>query len=196
MRKLLLSIHIYCGLLCAPYLLIFGISSLLFNHPVSAWEKGGRGRWEETAFDFQILEDDAAMAAAIRDSLGLMGWYLPWDTRRDSLEMQFKLSHFGKDYLVKAGLASGHIAVWKAPKGISNILIGLHFLGESIPSAPWWINTWQYYQDLSVYCLLFWVITGLYLWLRGRRGRTIAAVLFCTFTIASTALILYVWLDG
>ena len=32
MRKWMLNIHLYGGLLCAPYLIIFGFSSLQFNH--------------------------------------------------------------------------------------------------------------------------------------------------------------------
>ncbi len=32
MRQWILRIHLYGGLLCAPYLIIFGFSSLHFNH--------------------------------------------------------------------------------------------------------------------------------------------------------------------
>ena len=32
MRKWLLNIHLYGGLLCSSYLLLYGVSSLYFNH--------------------------------------------------------------------------------------------------------------------------------------------------------------------
>ena len=33
LRKLILNLHIYAGLLCFGYLIVFGVSSLNFNHP-------------------------------------------------------------------------------------------------------------------------------------------------------------------
>lgn len=40
MRKWILRLHLYGGLLCSSYLVLFGVSSLLFNHRVSFAEPG------------------------------------------------------------------------------------------------------------------------------------------------------------
>jgi hypothetical protein len=104
MRAILLKLHLYAGLLCSSYLILFGVSSLNFNHrfgsPASLKVERQRALGALPA-----LGDDQRLAEALRDSLGLVGWTLPWETRRaeteDSLYFHFAVSRPGKDYQVR-----------------------------------------------------------------------------------------------
>jgi hypothetical protein len=79
MRTILLKLHIYAGLLCSSYLVIFAISSLNYNHNF------GRPKHEKVTWERSLklgdIENDMALSEAVRDALGLIGWPLPWETR-------------------------------------------------------------------------------------------------------------------
>lgn len=104
MRSILLKIHLYAGLLCSSYLLLFGISSLNFNHHFGkpAALKSERQR---SLGALPALTDDQRLAEALRDTLGLVGWTLTWETRRsetvDSLYFHFAVARPGKEYRVR-----------------------------------------------------------------------------------------------
>ena len=71
-RKILLKIHLYGGLLVFPYLIIFGLSSLNFNHHFGFMEE--KQEWEAQptrTFSLQETDDNQVLAEAIMDSLGL-----------------------------------------------------------------------------------------------------------------------------
>ena len=103
MRAILLKIHLYAGLLCSSYLIVFGISSLNFNHhfgkPATLKSERQRG-----LNSLPATNDDQRLAEALRDTLGLVGWTLPWETRRaeteDSLYFHFAVNRPGKEYRV------------------------------------------------------------------------------------------------
>ena len=91
MRKLILNLHIYGGLLCFSYLIIFGVTSLNFNHPFAfTTAKAKPTTWEQTialpdlprvTADMTGEQRVAAKAQAnhaIRKALGLFGNQRPW----------------------------------------------------------------------------------------------------------------------
>ena len=72
MRKWILRIHLYGGLLCSSYLILFGISSLLFNHePKFAKPREQKVTWERAVSPGKCADN---AARAVRDELGLNGW--------------------------------------------------------------------------------------------------------------------------
>ena len=104
MRPILLKIHLYAGLLCSSYLIIFGISSLNFNHHFGRPGKI-KGERQTSLPALPAQEDDQRLADALRDTLGLVGWSLPWETHRsetpDSLYFHLAVSRPGKEYRVR-----------------------------------------------------------------------------------------------
>src|SRR5437773_454052 len=94
LRKVILNIHIYGGLLCFSYLIIFGYSSLIFNHDTLApepaktlvtWEQAGpppeyqqvQSGLTGSARDEQVKRNNEA----VRTSLGLFGWPVYWESQ-------------------------------------------------------------------------------------------------------------------
>jgi hypothetical protein len=42
--------------------------------------------------------DDESPARLINDSVGITGWYIPWDAGSDSISFQYQTVHFRKNY--------------------------------------------------------------------------------------------------
>ncbi|MDX2245626.1 MAG: hypothetical protein SF052_02545 [Bacteroidia bacterium] len=189
-------IHLYLGLFCMPYLLIFGLSSLDFNHHFFPTQTEKKPLLPIRSVHMPLLEDDRILGEALRDSLGLFGWYLPWETKRDSLVFITTIAQPGKEYHLKLSLSNGEVEITETYKTAGQILRSLHFMGESIPSAPWWVNLWQYYQVLTVYSMLFWTVSGVYLWWRKKNSHPAERWVLLGMGVFSIGFILFVWLAG
>jgi hypothetical protein len=179
-RRLLLNLHLYGGLFVCWYLVLFGYSSLAFNHPwLLPSADGTTASWEvEIAPDLQQLPDHQAMDR-IRESLDLIGWFLPWTLEKpqpDSLD--FELSRPGKKYQIFYNGQTGSAQVESQSTGVGPIVKSLHGLAERIPgSRLTWI--WGLYTELTTWFVFFAVFSGSVLWAtrtRRRRNGTILGV--------------------
>ena len=56
--------------------------------------------WERQSLRLDGNHDDVKLAEAIRDSLSLMGWPLPWDMWRDSSAIHFAMEQPAKRYFI------------------------------------------------------------------------------------------------
>jgi len=195
MRKLLIKIHLYGGLLCAPYLVIFATSSLNFNHHFDFMAEPEEEAlvWEQ-ALEIPSSEDKKQLANAIRDSLGLMGWPLRWTFKEDNQNFRFEMVHFGKKYEMQYSSEAALATIKEQSRGFWHAFNALHFLSENVPNAPWWVGTWKYYQDFCVVFIFFSIATGIYLWAKRSSERLVGTVLITIFVIISLILINYLWL--
>ena len=193
--RTLLTIHVYAGLLCVPYLIIFSLSSLNFNHhflseaPLREEQQGSK------QLDLSPQEDLEAFSEVILDSLGLFGWFLPWDSYQDSSLTHIEISHPGKRYEIEVN-PKGKTQVSVKTESSAHLFKILHFLGEDIPHAPWWVNSWKYYQRLTVYAMLFWVVSGVYLWSRKKNRPKAESYSMWAVAILSLIFIALLWLNG
>jgi len=191
--RTLLHIHIYLGLFCLPYLIIFSLSSLDFNHKFLPEKPLKASHTWKTQTHIHPQEDLEAYSGQLLDSLGLFGWFSPWDSYQDSTQIYVAVSQPGKKYHITV-FPDGATMVEEHTETLSHVFRMMHFLGEDIPHAPWWVNSWQYYQDLTVYAMLFWVSTGIILWMRKKKRPVIEDRLLWTAGIVSILFILFIWL--
>jgi len=194
MRNNLIRLHLYAGLFCFPYFIIFGVSSLNFNHHFQFMQsKEDKVTWQKQ-ITIPSYKNDDQFSNDVRDSLGLMGWTLPWEVKKDSASFQFVVSHFAKDYMVKIHDKENIVDVYEKGKGFWNVFNGLHSFGGDLPNAPALINSWKYYQDITVVVLLFSAISGIYIFLRRKSERKAGLIiLFCCIGL-SMLIMLSVWL--
>ncbi len=193
MRSLLLKVHIYAGLLCSSYLLIFGISSLNFNH------KFGRSGTEKVVWEraMKIVDnaDDLALSESVRDALGLIGWPLPWETRRDDRgNFQFGLSRPGKHYLIYVLFGENRVKVEETRRGFWAVVDSLH--GSRGVPASQFMSLWEVYTELCTWVVFFSAASGVFLWTRRQKERNIGWVLLGCGTGMSLLLMAYVWWRG
>jgi len=191
MRKWILNVHLYGGLLCAPYLVIFGFSSLHFNHHFGFVE--GKPASTPRVWDAPITTlpttDNDALAESVRDSLGLMGWTIPWNMQRDGAgDLQFDLERPGKSYTIRTVLKDHTARVEERRKGFWQVVNSLHALG-AVPNsnfALWWGG----YTELCTVFVLFASISGLYLWVNSKRERRVGMITLAVALVLSFGLML------
>ena len=195
MRGWLLKIHLHAGLLCAPGLLVFGLSSLLFNHafafvappPITL-------KWQQ-AVEVHPEKDNDAMAVSIRDSLGLMGWTLPWKTKRDSAgALVFDIERPGKSYTIRAMPDEAVVRVEERRKGFWQVFNSLHGLTR-MPNSGF-TPVWGAYSTFCVGYILFAAGSGIFLWVKSRRERMVGLITLTSALLLSLALMLYVVMKG
>jgi hypothetical protein len=192
MRKWMLNIHLYGGLLCAPYLMIFGFSSLHFNHHFGFVDQGPENltKWE-APLNCEPVKDNNAMAEAVRDGLGLMGWPLPWKTKRDPAgNLEFEMERPGKSYTIRMELTEHRARVEERKKGVWQVVNSLHALG-AIPNSKF-VRLWGWYTELCTAFVLFASVSGLYLWLNSRRERRVGILALVAALLVSLGLMVFV----
>ena len=193
MRSWLLNVHIYLGLLCSSYLLIYGISSLNYNHEFGKpWND--KVKWERP-MTIANMENNLALSESVRDALGLVGWPLPWETRRDERgNFHFGLSRPGKHYSVDVLFAENRVAVEETRKGFWAVINSLH--GRmTVPSSPF-MSLWAVYTELCNWVVLFAAASGIYLWTRRHKERAIGCILLGFTSGVSFLFMVYVWWIG
>jgi hypothetical protein len=193
MRSFLLKVHIYAGLLCSSYLLIFGITSLNYNHNF------GKPRNEKLTWERSLklgdTENDTALSEAVRDALGLIGWPLPWETHRDDYgNFHFGLARPGKHYSIHVLLNEDRVRVEETRKGFWAVVNSLHGPAR-VPSSSFMV-LWGAYTELCTWVVLFSAASGVYLWTRRSGERFIGWVLLGCAAGMSLLLMAYVWWRG
>ena len=163
MRRWLFDLHLVLGLLCLPYLVVFGVSSILLNHDVR----------NQTTTEWQRViaapsaESDTARAATTLDALALTGSVLARTVKRDGAGgLHFKAIRPGRSYQV-ALLASGQARVRESSGGVIGISRALHGLHDTQSSR--WSLSWALYTELATAVILFSIASGVVL-IWPRRG--------------------------
>lgn len=197
MRAWLLRIHLYGGLLCVPYLVIFGLSSLHFNHQFAFARTPANAptnRWER-AIGTIPGGDAAKVTAAVRDQLGLMGWPLPWETKRDpDGSLHFPMERPGMKYRIDVQASDGVARVQEIRKGFWSVFLSLHALTE-LPNSRL-MSGWGVYTELCTAVVLFSAASGIWLWWSARRDRPLGTTSLGLGLLGSAGFILFVVLHG
>jgi hypothetical protein len=155
--------------------------------------KGDTVKWQKQ-ITIPPYKNDDQFSNDIRDSLGLMGWTLLWEVKKDSASFQFAVSHAGKDYTVKIHNNENIVDVYENRKGFWSVFKGLHPFGGDLPNTPGMINSWKYYQDITVVVLLFSAISGIFIFLRRKSERKAGLIILFSCMGLSVLIMLSVWL--
>lgn len=195
MRKWILRIHLYGGLLCAPYLMIFGFSSLHFNHHFAfATPTSNAIHWQDD-LRFKPETNNEAMANSVRDSLGLLGWTLPWKTTRDAAgDLQFDLERPGKSYTIRTAIGESKARVEERRKGFWQVVNSLHAL-KGVPNSQV-ASLWGIYTEVCTWFVLFAAASGVYLWVNSKRERRIGIAALLAALVLSVGFMIFVILSG
>ena len=196
MRQALLNVHLYLGLFCSWYLLIYGYTSLAFNHPWLLPKHEG----EESRWDQQVTTPDGAadqeVANAIRDELGMVGWAPYWTLRRDSdRHLHFEVVHPGREHRMEFIPEEGLVKATQQSKGVFAIIHYLHGVTERVPNAQF-PRLWAAYTEITNWFVLFAVGTGVYLWASRARNRRAGWLLLGASFVASAAIMAFAFFLG
>jgi hypothetical protein len=211
-RRLILNLHTYGGLLCFSYLILFGISSLNFNHPFAFTRAKSEPRhWEQKVElpdlprvtpDLKGEQRVAAKAQAnhmVRRALGLYGHQRPWKESwwdpNDPNHYHASLVRPGVEYEVDVYLDKELAKVTETRTGVWQVIQGLHGFHGKMPDSRF-VSTWGVYTELCTFVVLFAGASGIYLWTQRRNERRIGYVLLSGAGLVSLALMILFALRG
>jgi hypothetical protein len=194
MRRWILNIHLYGGLITCWYLLIYGVSSLAFNHPwIVPPLPSGTTTWSRPVQP-PPLADDVALAQAVRDELGLFGWPLPWAMKRGSDgALTFDMQRPGKQYRIRVDGAAAHVE--ERSTGLRSVIRGLHGMSGGVPGSRW-MAPWTAYTEITTWIVVFSAASGVWLWWSRLRNRRAGMMLLALSASLSLGLMVYVFRAG
>ena len=195
MRKVLGRLHLYLGLFCASYLIIFGLTSLNFNHHFAFFEPNNDKVTWEKSLAVPDNADDRKLAESVRDTLGLMGWTPYWRFHRDEQNnFTFEIARPAKNYVVKLNPERTLAQVEETRMGFMSAYNSLHALG-GLPNSNL-VKVWPIYTEVCVFFVLFAVATGIYFWAKRRDEKLIGGILLLGGSGGSILFMLFIWLRG
>lgn len=195
MRRWVLWFHIHGMLLCASYLVIFGVSSLLFNHPFAwATPKPTVVRWE-CPIVLEPAPDKMKAAEAVARQLGLMGWVLPWQTKLNADgAMRIALSRPGKEYVIDVPPDGRSARVEERRAGVWQVIRQLHGL-MGVRNSSFMLGWAQYTRVCTVF-VIFAAFSGIYLFATRKSERVAGWLTLGIAGCTAAAMIIYVTVAG
>ena len=195
-RKIFLNLHLYAGLLCAPYLVIYGVSSLNFNHQFKfAQPTEQKSSWETSLPKVPVGATHQETADRTRDALGMMGWAPYWELRPgENGDLHFAVEHPGRSYKVHLQASERKAVVEERPKGCWSVLNSLHGLTE-VPNSRL-SQFWGFYTRSSTWVIIFIALSGVWLWTNSKRERKTGTVMILSALATSIVFMALVVLKG
>lgn len=177
-------LHLYTGIFLVPWMVIYALSALFLNHGETfrtlfnveppKWQQLREIDWQPPA-DAPVEQD--ARIALLLQAVDLGGaWRIEGKPTPQELRV-LRISGSG-NYRVIWQRRAGKVRVEKlSPGSLYRFVHFLHFRGGyGLKHAPYLV--WAAVVDLVAASMLFWVISGVYLWLRQPRHRIWGSVAF------------------
>jgi len=199
----------YGGLLCFSYLILFGISTLNFNHPfaftkspasVSTWSQPMAvpalakidGRNAPEAIKIRRQNNSAILRA--------LGSFAGSSTDADGewIDANTYHAHFvrpGKEYEIAVHPSQGSATITQTRSSFWTLVRDLHGSAVVYPDSIL-ASTWGLYTDLCTFFVVSAGISGIYLWTARRRERGIGLILLGAAGTVSLALMLLITFHG
>ena len=174
-------IHMYLALFLIPWILMYTISSLVFNHfgTIRNWYGGNLNQYEKVAeIDYpNAFSADTTAAAAAKQIL---------------LDLDLDGSHFvrgnlkGEEFTIMRQATyemkrviyfpkEGRVTVEKQLENLPNMLTRMHIrhgFGQKYAS----MKIWGLGVEVTVLAMLFWIASGVWLWLTIKPARMWGAI--------------------
>ena len=196
-RQWILRIHLYGGLICFWYLLIFAASSLHFHHDFDFMkEKQVSTEVRQLIVPKEFPASDSAYATTLQKELGLAGWYLPWETYRDSAGIfHTEVQNPKATYRLGHDPLSSMVSVTREYKGFWNVVNALHGFAGVMPNAPL-VILWRFFTYVCLVVVIFSIISGIWLWTKKREDKAVGWAIALGIMSLSASMILIVYFKG
>ena len=164
------DLHLYLGLFIGPFVVVYAITAMMFNHAWLPWGGAERAevRTSETRLRIPDQEDNLELAKAVRAELGLSGEIDFIRRDREEERLTFPLRRPGVEIQVEVDLKSGIATVEERRTGAWDAMLFLHRMpgphNVAVRGNWFYLRVWGLIADLSVYLILFLSVTGVYLW--------------------------------
>lgn len=170
--------HLYLGLLCLPWFIMYGVTSLAFSH--NEWFNNEGIVWtEEKTWPCTLLvpEDSVVpreVGAQLLEIAGLeikaFGVY-----RGGANQINVYLPEFWNARQLIYKIDKQQLALVTRPVPLNHMLSGMHaragYQHDSVQN-----DAWALMVDLTAISFLLWVASGLYIWWKTPKMRTWGAI--------------------
>ena len=190
LRKWILQIHLYSGLLCFWYIIIFAVSSLQFHHHFKFMEPGNTvAITRESSVDVQPENDKKIFAVNLQNELKIPGWTIPWKTSRDSSGIFHTVIQNPKAvYTLDYNPTTSRVTMKSESNGFWRVVNSLHANTGQMPHAPLLIF-WKYYTWLCLAVVVFAIISGFWLW-AGKPGNKKTGIITLSGAVVLSVLLM------
>jgi len=209
LRKIILNIHIYGGLLCFSYLILLGISVLNFNHPFSFTKPTASvTTWSQPIAPSALLRTEGKTNpealnilrqnnSAILHALGSFAAPSPTADGAwiDADTYHARFARPGKAYEIDVHPSHGSATITQTRTGFWTMIRDLHGSSTVYPDSIL-ASSWRWYTDLCTFVVVAAGISGVYLWTGRRRERRIGLIMLGAAGALSLALMLFITFHG
>jgi hypothetical protein len=199
----------YGGLLCFSYLILFGISTLNFNHPFAFTKTPASvASWAQPMALPALAKTDgrnSSEAMKIRrqnnsEILHALGSFAGFSTDADGawIDADTYHAHFlrpGKEYEIDVHPSRGSATITQTRSSFWMLVRDLHGSAVVYPDSIL-ASTWGFYTDLCTFFVVSAGISGAYLWTARRRERRIGLILLGAAGVFSVSLMLLITFHG
>jgi hypothetical protein len=187
MRKWILRVHMYGGLLLFGFIVVFAFSAICFNHDPSFMNSGRtESRWTHS-ISAPPQPDPWVYAAAVQDELDVTGRILhPVFSKQGDLK--FDVAAPGRRYTIRVSHSSADIYEYR--EGWIATLVELHGVRPTTRSLV--LKAWAWYSAIGALALVGSGVTGVYLWASRPRERIIGWSLLGGATLVSLLICVYI----
>jgi hypothetical protein len=163
------NLHLYFGLFISPFILIYGLSALAFNHegwlikiaPVKLLP-GIRTKLDKIPYD----SSDLSTAKAIIQKLGIEG-EVDFISKGEDF-ISFPVNKPGLKSLARINTRNDSVYITKEKQGFIRAMSFLHKMpgphNEKIRGNAVFMKFWRFQTNILIYFLLFLSISGVFLW--------------------------------
>jgi hypothetical protein len=181
------ELHLYVGMFISPFILVFAISTILFNHTWKPWGDKSDAKVQKTSASIEIPKDVKGGAEGIEQAkqilrqVGVSGEinyirHLPGENR-----LVIPVMKPGQEITINVDLKSQTAEIKRRYTDIWDALFYLHKSpgahNANIRGNWFYTRLWGWLADTVVYLILFISISGIYMWAVIKAERKIGLIL-------------------
>jgi len=168
MRNLVVKLHIYAGLLTFTQLMIFGVAGLAATMQTAAERPKNPHTIRHQTFRPPPGASDREVADIVYRELKLpLTRPMPAFAikRNASNDLQLDFYNINGIYRVVVLERDGMLSIEEIRNSLAIFLEDLHATTTGDAEAPRLMQVWGVYNEIAMWCLIAFVVSGLYLWL-------------------------------
>jgi hypothetical protein len=160
--------HLYLAMFLAPWFVMYGLTSIAFNHPALFTDNSSEPVWifrARESYSFPINENSELreVAAAILKDKNIEGsFHVQRPDRNTLIVTRFDFFHRTR---LTFKIDQKTLLIEDRKVQLQNILTGMHGRG-GFQQDVWLHDLWAVFVDLVAVAILVWIATGIFLWLQ------------------------------
>ncbi len=181
------ELHLYFGMFISPFILVFAISAILFNHTWKPWGAPSDAKVQKMSMSIEIPKDvkggveGIEQAKQIMRQVGVSGEinfirHLPQENR-----LVIPVMKPGQNITINVDLKSQTAEIERRRTDIWDALFYLHKSpgqhNANIRGNWFYTRLWSWLADTVVYLILFISVSGIYMWTVMKAKRKIGLLL-------------------